>query len=394
MTDHQLSLTDLTPPAGEPDPDAAAVVPQAEAIIAEARAAFTRLDALGEQLRIDTINVLAQELSSHSPLKEQPTARVVWVPAEQVRGNAYNPNVVAGPEMELLTLSIKSDGYTQPIVVWQTGTDADGAPVYEVVDGYHRHRVGKEDDEVRTAVHGRLPVVIVNAGRTDKADRMAATVRHNRARGLHTVTGMSEIVMELARLRWPDERIGHELGMDPDEVTRLRQVTGIAELFTNDEFSEAWEPTTSTPAPAARLRPDPLPEQKPVGPPAEGTGLRIYEVSGEYTVSYDGVWLPGIYETRDACLVALGAVLSGEKLFQLDDLQESAVAQERTITVSDFTDTAHRRGRTIGIDDVPGDFADQDARLVAYGVLLAGGGTFDPTALPAPVTVAAIEAAA
>ncbi|MGV9267455.1 IbrB-like domain-containing protein [Kitasatospora sp. NPDC003701] len=241
MTDHQMSLTDLTPPADEPGSGTETVAEEAEAIIAEARAAFARLAALDDQLRIDTINVLGQDLSSHSPLKEQPTARVVWVPAEQVRGNAYNPNVVAGPEMELLTLSIKSDGYTQPIVVWQTGTDADGAPVYEVVDGYHRHRVGKEDSEVRAAAHGRLPVVIVNAGRTDKADRMASTVRHNRARGLHTVNGMSEIVMELARLRWPDERIGRELGMDPDEVTRLRQVTGIAELFTNDEFSEAWE---------------------------------------------------------------------------------------------------------------------------------------------------------
>lgn len=209
---------------------------EAAQILAEARALFARLDALDEDTRIDAVNALRLALHEHSPLKDQPIDCVLWVPADQVAGNAYNPNVVAGPEMDLLRLSIGADGYTQPVVAWPIGED-----MYEVVDGFHRHRVGKEDPTVRAAVRGRLPVTVANAERTDKADRMASTIRHNRARGQHTVEGMSGIVVELARLRKPDEWIGEHLGMDPDEVRRLRQITGIAEMFADEEFSEAWE---------------------------------------------------------------------------------------------------------------------------------------------------------
>ncbi|MCB5910341.1 IbrB-like domain-containing protein [Streptomyces pinistramenti] len=210
---------------------------EAAGILADARALFARLDALDEDTRIDTVNALRLALHEHSPLRDQPVDCVLWVEADQVGGNAYNPNVVAGPEMDLLKLSIGADGYTQPVVAWKTSGDQN----YEVVDGFHRHRVGKEDEAVRAAVRGRLPVTVVNTDRTGKADRMAATIRHNRARGQHTVDGMSEIVLELARLRKPDTWIGEHLGMDPDEVTRLRQVTGIAELLADEEFSEAWE---------------------------------------------------------------------------------------------------------------------------------------------------------
>jgi ParB-like chromosome segregation protein Spo0J len=160
---------------------------------------------------------------------------VLWVDAEQLQANDYNPNVVAPPEMRLLQRSIMTDGYTQPIVAWPV---EDG---YEVVDGFHRNRVGREVGAVRKRVRGRLPVAVINTDRTGKDDRMAATIRHNRARGVHTVDGMSDIVLELARRGKTDEWIAGELGMEPDEVLRLKQVQGLAELFADEEFSEAWE---------------------------------------------------------------------------------------------------------------------------------------------------------
>lgn len=115
------------------------------------------------------------------------------------------------------------------------------AEAYEVVDGFHRHRVGKETPAIRKRVHGRLPITTINGDRAAREDRQAATIRHNRARGQHTVDGMSDIVVELARRGKSDEWIGRELGLDPDEVRRLRQVGGLAELFAEQEFSEAWE---------------------------------------------------------------------------------------------------------------------------------------------------------
>lgn len=160
-----------------------------------------------------------------------PVSRVQWVPAEKVQANDYNPNSVAAPEMKLLRLSIEADGFTQPIVVWR---DEDRG-VFEVVDGFHRHLIGKE------LGMPLLPVVVVNAERTELGDRMASTVRHNRARGKHSVDGMSDIVLELARRNWSDAKIAKELGMDADEVLRLKQITGLAELFADREFSEAWE---------------------------------------------------------------------------------------------------------------------------------------------------------
>ena len=164
-------------------------------------------------------------------IKNHPVSNVQWVDASKVCANDYNPNSVAPAEMRLLELSIKNDGYTQPIVTWLR---EDG--MYEVVDGFHRHRVGKE---VLKLSH--LPVVVINANRQDKTDRMASTIRHNRARGKHAVTAMSDIVQELTRRNWSDAKIAKELGMDSDEVLRLKQVSGLAAMFTDADFSEAWE---------------------------------------------------------------------------------------------------------------------------------------------------------
>lgn len=185
--------------------------------------------------KIEAINCCKQALHEVSPFKNEPTDCVIWVPGDEVEANDYNPNTVAPPEMKLLELSIGEDGYTQPIVACgQNG-------YYEVVDGFHRNRVGKECKEIRGRINGYLPITLINHGREGKADRIAATIRHNRARGKHQVGAMSDIVLELSRRNWSDAKIGRELGMEPDEVLRLKQITGLAELFGDKEFSEAWE---------------------------------------------------------------------------------------------------------------------------------------------------------
>ena len=188
--------------------------------------------------RVDAINRLREMIHAISPFKTEPVDYVKWVKAPQVHANDYNPNSVAPPEMELLRHSIATDGYTQPIVSMPVDDQ------FEVIDGFHRHRVGKECADIQSRIHGYLPVVQIRSSQVDRNDRMAATIRHNRARGEHKVESMAEIVIELKRRFWSDEKIAKELGMEPDEVLRLTQVTGLAGLFADREFSEAWEADT------------------------------------------------------------------------------------------------------------------------------------------------------
>jgi ParB-like chromosome segregation protein Spo0J len=185
--------------------------------------------------RVDFINSVREALHNISPFKSEPVDFVRWVKNTQVYANDYNPNSVAPPEMELLRISIDSDGYTQPIV---SMPDSDG---YEVIDGFHRHRVGKEYQDIQKRVHGYLPLVEIKSDRRDKSDRMAATIRHNRARGKHKVESMSDIVIELKKRNWSDERVAKELGMEADEVLRLCQLSGLTELFSDQEFSMSWD---------------------------------------------------------------------------------------------------------------------------------------------------------
>ena len=193
------------------------------------------LEELPFEEKVQAINEIKQFLKQISPFNANPVECVQWVKADEVIANDYNPNSVAPPEMELLHTSIQEDGYTQPIVVWQH----DG--IYEVVDGFHRNRVGKEYADIRERIHGYLPVVVINNDREDKGDRIASTIRHNRARGKHKVEAMSDIVVELKRRNWSDKKIAKELGMDADEVLRLSQITGLAEMFADHDFSQAWE---------------------------------------------------------------------------------------------------------------------------------------------------------
>lgn len=185
--------------------------------------------------KVERLNLLRVFIGTLSPFSSEPVDVIEWVPSDVVYANDYNPNTVAPPEMELLRLSIMSDGYTQPIV---TMPDEKGR---EVIDGFHRHRVGKELPDVRERVHGYLPTVRIRGDRMGRNDRIAATIRHNRARGKHRVDAMSDIVIELKRRNWSDDKISRELGMEPDEVLRLCQISGLSDLFSDEEFSAAWD---------------------------------------------------------------------------------------------------------------------------------------------------------
>lgn len=187
--------------------------------------------------KVENLNLVRKRLHEISPFKSEPVDLVQWVPNDSVKANQYNPNSVAPVEMDLLKLSIASDGYTQPIVSMVDSEDNQR----EVIDGFHRHKVGKYDPEIQSRIHGYLPVVTINEARTHITDRMAATVRHNRARGTHAVDKMSDIVLDLKKRNWSDEKIAKNLGMDADEVLRLGQISGLAEMFAHREFSEAWE---------------------------------------------------------------------------------------------------------------------------------------------------------
>lgn len=185
--------------------------------------------------KIDLLNLIKLKIHEISPFKQEPVDCVIWVKNSSVSANEYNPNSVAPPEMKLLEHSIVEDGYTQPIV---TFPKSDG---YEVVDGFHRSRVGKESEDVKKRVLGYVPVVRIRESQEDLNHRMASTIRHNRARGKHKVQAMSDIVIELKRRNWTDSKIAKNLGMDEDEVLRLCQITGMAELFADSDFSKSWD---------------------------------------------------------------------------------------------------------------------------------------------------------
>lgn len=212
------------------DPGAATAVTLLTAALSEAIATIGDLET-----RVRVINDVRRQIHELSPLRHHPVDFVEWIPAGAVQANDYNPNQVAPPEMELLRLSIDHDGYTQPIVTY---ADGDGR---EVVDGFHRHRVGTEYPEVAASLHGFLPLVKIRAETEDRSDRIAATIRHNRARGKHQVVKMTDIVLELKRRNWSDAKIGKNLGMDPDEILRLSQIGGLAAVFADRDFSKAWE---------------------------------------------------------------------------------------------------------------------------------------------------------
>lgn len=179
---------------------------------------------------INSIRAKLHQLSDNSTM---PVDFVQWVPIEKVEPNDYNPNSVARVELQLLLTSIEHDGYTQPIVtVYDAERDR-----YVIVDGFHRYYVMKSNAALRERCHGLLPITVINK---DINDRMASTIRHNRARGKHTITGMSNLVFQMLDNGWSDAEICNELGMEPEELLRLKHITGFSKLFADTEYRRAW----------------------------------------------------------------------------------------------------------------------------------------------------------
>lgn len=156
------------------------------------------------------------------------------VPVERIRANEYNPNSVAPPEMKLLYKSILEDGYTMPIVCYYIPEEN----VYEIVDGFHRWMIMLKHKDIYEREHGMIPVTVIDK---DISNRMASTIRHNRARGTHDVELMKNIVAELVEAGMSDSWIMKNIGMDAEELLRLKQISGLAALFKDKEFSRSWE---------------------------------------------------------------------------------------------------------------------------------------------------------
>lgn len=184
--------------------------------------------------KVAVFNKVTQELYDWLDVRH-PALNVQLVPADEVIGNDYNPNHVAPPEMRLLRLSIRKDGVTMPVVVCDTPENREHP--YTVVDGFHRTTVIQHDRDIRDSLHGYVPVSRLNKS---LEDRITSTVRHNMARGTHQVELSAKLVVMLKKHNWTNARIGKELGMDADEVLRLKQITGLAEAFKDEGFSKSW----------------------------------------------------------------------------------------------------------------------------------------------------------
>jgi ParB-like chromosome segregation protein Spo0J len=192
------------------------------------------LQALPDAERVPVIEQIRDQLHALCPLNTQPVDRVRWVPVDDVEANDYNPNSVAKKEMGLLYTSIKHDGYTQPVVVIRDKA----RNKYVIVDGFHRYFTCKTNPDIRQRNHGFLPVVVIDK---ELNDRMASTVRHNRARGEHSVQGMAQMVFSMLDRGWSDAAICNELGMEPEEILKLKHITGFSKLFEDVEYAKAWE---------------------------------------------------------------------------------------------------------------------------------------------------------
>jgi ParB-like chromosome segregation protein Spo0J len=186
--------------------------------------------------KVEALNYVRSELHKTSPLKHHPVDYVKWVKSDNVEANEYNPNAVAPPEMKLLYESIFNDGYTMPIVSFQDEN------IIRIVDGFHRRETERRNKDISDSTLGYIPVTTIRDTQTDSGNRMASTIRHNRARGSHNIELMSQIVTELVEMGKGDAWICKHVGMSIDELLRLKQITGLASLFTNKDFSDSWVP--------------------------------------------------------------------------------------------------------------------------------------------------------
>jgi len=202
-------------------------------LVSELREAIDSIIDVDE--KIDTLNYVRSELHSVSPLKNHPVDFVFWQKSIEVEANEYNPNSVAPPEMKLLYESILNDGYTMPIVSFKDET------ITRIVDGFHRRETERNNKDISDSTFGRVPLTSIRVEQTDSSNRMASTIRHNRARGSHSIELMSQIVSELVEMGKGDAWICKHIGMSIDELLRMKQITGLASLFQNKSFSDSWE---------------------------------------------------------------------------------------------------------------------------------------------------------
>ena len=185
--------------------------------------------------KIETINYVRMILHEVSPYKHHPVDFVAWEKTEKIEQNDYNPNHVAPPETKLLHTSIIEDGFTQPVVTYPQ------KPVNIIVDGFHRRKTVVNYKDVNNSTFGRVPVTYIRKEKEEISNRMASTIRHNRARGTHDIGLMTNIVTELKKAGMSDAWIMKQIGMDADEILRLKQLSGLAELFKDKEFSNFTE---------------------------------------------------------------------------------------------------------------------------------------------------------
>ena len=197
----------------------------------------TQLKGIGNpKEKQDFINAVKELLFRYSDKKQNPVDNVIWVNFNKVEANDYNPNAVAKMEMKLLYTSIQHDGYTQPIVtIYDAQKDK-----YVIVDGFHRYATMVYNKDLQELNNSQVPIVVINKSIND---RMASTIRHNRARGKHSVDGMSNIVLQMLKNGWEDAKICNELGLEPEELVRYKYTTGFAKLYKDKEYSNAWETT-------------------------------------------------------------------------------------------------------------------------------------------------------
>jgi len=199
--------------------------------------------------KIDILNQIRYELHKVSPLKHHPVDCVFWEKAADVQANEYNPNAVAPPEQELLETSIIEDGYTMPIVTYKEWHDESSDEVkIKIVDGFHRRLSHQNNKLISDSTLGYIPITDIRQSQTETGDRMASTIRHNRARGSHNIELMSTIVTELVEMGKGDPWICKHVGMSADELLRMKQITGLASLFLNKDFSDSWVAESEQPA--------------------------------------------------------------------------------------------------------------------------------------------------
>jgi len=167
-------------------------------------------------------------------IKNQPVDNIKWIDINKIQANDYNPNSIAKKELSLLYTSIKHDGYTQPIVaIYNKKKDK-----YIIVDGFHRYFVALNNKDILENCEGKLPISVIEKNIND---RMASTIRHNRARGKHSIDGMSNMVFNMLENGWKDSDICNELGMESEEIIRLKHITGFSKLFKDIEYRKAWK---------------------------------------------------------------------------------------------------------------------------------------------------------